>query len=296
MEFFPPLPYQPGGKLPDMQKAKERQIERGWRQMETQELMSTLKVDIPPPLNKVQPPLNSNIEDFDLHGSERWNRFNIWLPQLLATLKLNRVHDLVTADSAKMAEIIHVMTAKERQDMKTSNMMAGQVIMSMTDQHSHQLLIAKCGADNGRGMYKFLIEWVHRDDEHNVTEALRALLAVEQKGNLNSDMSLYVSEWEHSKQLFHDVIKRLENKGRDMYEILYIAIFLRGMTREQRKAHYERLDPDKLLSLEDVKTMFQRRIPMAPTSGRPKSHYAGGRMPFQPSDKGRKGERKIPII
>ena len=41
-----PLPYQPGGKLPDMQKAKEKQIARGWRQMETQELMSTLKVDI----------------------------------------------------------------------------------------------------------------------------------------------------------------------------------------------------------------------------------------------------------
>jgi hypothetical protein len=31
MEYFPPLPYQPGGKLPDMQKAKERQIKRGWR-------------------------------------------------------------------------------------------------------------------------------------------------------------------------------------------------------------------------------------------------------------------------
>ena len=76
--------------------------------METQELMSALRVDISPPLNKVQPPLNSNVEPIDLHGPNRWNQFNTWLPQLLATLKLNRVHDLVTADSAKLAEISYM--------------------------------------------------------------------------------------------------------------------------------------------------------------------------------------------
>jgi hypothetical protein len=90
------------------------------------------------------------------------------------------------------------------------------------------------------------------------------------------------------KQLFHDVIQRLEKKGRNMYDILYIAIFIRGMSEAQRKAHYDRLDPDRVLSLEDVKTMFQRRIPMAPT-GNYTAHYADGRIPFKPSGKGGKG-------
>jgi hypothetical protein len=93
MEHFPPLPFQPGGKLPDLQKARQRQIEMGWTQMETQELMGDLKVDISPPLNKGQPPLHSKIEPFDLHGSNRWNQFNTWQPQLLAALKLDRVHE-----------------------------------------------------------------------------------------------------------------------------------------------------------------------------------------------------------